>query len=44
MKKLNKQKVTEIKEIAIVTAMGIIIAIILAALISLIVQLLTINL
>lgn len=44
MKKLNKQKTTEIKEIAIVTAMGIIIAIILAALISLIVQLLTINL
>lgn len=44
MKKLNKQKVTEIKEIAIVTAMGIIIAVVLAALISLIVQLLTINL
>lgn len=44
MKKLNKQKATEIKEIAIVTAMGIIIAISLAALISLIVQLLTINL
>ncbi len=44
MKKLNKQKTTEIKEIAIVTSIGIIIAVVLAALISLIVQLLTINL